>query len=209
MNQNSENIRGRGLLVGLVVLVLWLLTGSPALAHGEDGEVEAVELVEQALAILVNSPGSVGEARERIEAALAADPAELEGLDVQALNRALDAIAAGDAHAAEDALVEALGRDPHPGEAVEPASGATATTNPPTSTRPTSVEPVEEVETSGEMEEGEEQRETGLFATPSLDHGLTERVEGGVSSPGMAVLVSAVILAAVGTFLLRRRETMP
>ena len=209
MNSNSENTRGRGLLIGLVLLVSWLLTGGPALAHGEDGVAEPIELIEQALAIVVNSPGSIGEARERIEDALAAESDELEGLDVEALNRALDAIVAGDAHAAEDALVEALGRDPHPEEPVEPerpVEGGTPTTGPQTTTVPTPEEPVEAVEPGEEMEEGDE---GGLFSTPVLDHGLTERVEGGFRSPGVVGLVLAVILAGAGTLLLRRRETTP
>jgi hypothetical protein len=60
------------------------------LAHGEEGEAEAVDLVEQALAIVVNSPDAMSEAQERIEAALAADPAELEELGIDALGPCRD-----------------------------------------------------------------------------------------------------------------------
>lgn len=197
------------LLAGL--LVISLLVGGPALAHGGEGEVEPVDLVEQALAIIVNSPDSMLEAQEKIEAALAADPADLEVLDIEALERALAGIEAGDAHAAEDALVEALGRDPHPEEVVEEpaaAGGGAVTTTSPT-TAPESAKPAEETDPAEEPEEGVEDDESGLFSTPVLDHGLTERVEGGLQSPGVAALALAVVLTGAGTVLLRRRKPVP
>jgi hypothetical protein len=199
----------RLLPAGLLVISLVLVGAGPALAHGEEGEAEPVDLVEQALAIVVNSPDAMSEAQEKIEAALAADPADLEGLDLEALERALVAVEAGDAHAAEDALIETLGRDPHPEEMVdEPAAvgGGTVTTIAPESPEPAEeADPGEETGPAEDVEEAEEDDE-GLFTTPVLDHGLTERVEGGFRSPGVAALALAVILAVAGTVLLRRRE---
>jgi hypothetical protein len=198
-----------GLLpAGLLVISLVLVGAGPALAHGEEGEEEPVDLVEQALAIVVNSPDAMSEAQEKIEAALTADPADLEALDLEALERALVAVEAGDAHAAEDALIEALGRDPHPEEVVEgpaAAGGGTVTTVAP-ATAPGTLEPAEETDPTDEPEEDKDDDENGLFSTPSLDHGLTERVEGGFRSPDVAALALAVILAVAGTVLLRRRE---
>lgn len=199
----------RLLPAGLLAISLVLVGAGPALAHGEEGEAEPVDLVEQALAIVVNSPDAMSEAQEKIEAALAADPADLEGLDLEALERALVAVEAGDAHAAEDALIETLGRDPHPEEMVdEPAAvgGGTVTTIAPESPEPAEeADPGEETGPAEDVEEAEEDDE-GLFTTPVLDHGLTERVEGGFRSPGVAALALAVILAVAGTVLLRRRE---
>lgn len=195
-------------VLALLVATAWVVPTLPTFAHGEDGEAEPVELVEQALAIVVNSPDSMVEADEKIEAALAADPAELGELDVEALDRAMVAVRAGDAHAAEDALVEALRRDPHPEEPVEePAavSDGTGTTTAAPTTSPESADPSEEAVVEEETE-GEDV-ESGLFSTPVLDHGLTERIRGGLRSPSGAALILVVILAGFGTYLLRHRES--
>ena len=207
-----------GSAIVALLLVPLMLIGGPVLAHGEDGEAEPVELVEQALAIVVNTPDSMGEAAEKLEAVLEADPAGLMDLDVEAVARALAAVEAGDAHAAEDALIEALGQDPHPEEAVEGpegTAGATGTTEAPTSettmtpTTVTTVTPTTAPAGEGGGGEDEDNAEAGLLSTPILDHGLTERLEGGLRSPGIFTLLLAVILAGAGTYLLRRRVPGP
>lgn len=98
------------MLAGAMVVVIT----RPALADEVGGDYTPTELVEQALAILVNAPGSMEESLERIEAVLAEDPSELNGLDTEALERAATAIEADDDHAAENALLEALGLAPLP-----------------------------------------------------------------------------------------------
>ena len=163
--------------------VVWLLLSAviafqaiPALADGGGGESEPVDMIEQALAIVVNAPGSRGEALERVEAVLAAeDASELAGLNLEALATARDALERGDDHAAEDSLVKALGQDPHPQEGSVGPAGAD--------------EPEDE--------------EPGLLTTPILEHGLTERLEAGFRPPNAIALIAALVIAGAGALLLR------
>lgn len=102
--------------VTAMVVALFLRTwaASPAQAHGGDDEGDPVNLVEQALAILVNTPAAVGEALERVEEALVEEAEAPSGeLDLVALEEARSALEEGRLHDAEDALVAALGQDPH------------------------------------------------------------------------------------------------
>lgn len=118
--------------VFLSTVVVIVLVATPALAHGDDEEADPVNLVEQALAIVVSTPAAADEALERIESALAVESDEPTGeLEVAALELAAASIEAGDLHGAEDALVAALGSDPHagasdPGPASEDTSAAVA-----------------------------------------------------------------------------------
>ena len=179
--------------VALATLIL-VWGSAPALAHGEDGESDPVNLVEQALAIVVNTPDAVGEAVERIEAALESETEEPTGeLDVGALGEALAALEEDRVHDAEDALVAALGRDPHP---EEPDPAASQPSDEPES--PPAEDSAEPADESGE--------EPGEAEAVDDDHGLTSRVEGGFSNPGsdeVVALVVAVVLAVVGVVLWR------
>jgi len=164
-------------VVGLFMLAAIALLAGPAWADGGGGESEPVDLIEQALAIVVNAPGEMGEALERVEAVLAEDPSELVGLNPEALAAARDGLESGDDHAAEDALVQALGRDPHPQEG--------------------SVEPFRADEP--------EDKESGLLTTPILKHGLTERLQAGFRFPDLVTLTAAIVMAGAATLLLRRK----
>lgn len=163
-------------VVWLFLLAVIAFQADPALADGGADESEPVDLIEQALAIVVNAPGSRGEALERAEAVLAEDPSELAGLNLEALATARDALERGDDHAAEDNLVQALGQDPHPQQGSESA-GAN--------------EPEDE--------------EPGLLTTPILEHGLTERLEAGFRPPNAIALIAAIVIAGVGTLFLRHK----
>lgn len=164
-------------VVGLLLLAAFALFAGPALADGGGGESAPVDLIEQALAIVVNAPGSMGEALERVETVLAEDPSKLAGLNLGALEAARDALERADDHGAEDALVQALGRDPHVEEG--------------------SVEP--------SREDQPEDPESGLLTTPILEHGLTERLEAGFRPPDLVALTAAIVMAGAGTLLLRGR----
>lgn len=111
----------RRLVVGMAtatVLIMW--AAPPALAHGDEGESDPVNQVEQALAIVVNTPQAADEALERIEAALDTEEGEPSGeLDIPALEAAAAALEDGRWHEAEDELILALGQDPH-AVAIEP-----------------------------------------------------------------------------------------
>jgi hypothetical protein len=190
----------RSVLVLAVVGLVMTLGTTPALAHGGDEEADSVDLVEQALAIVVNTPDEVAEALERVEAALAAEAESPSGeLDLVALEEAALALEEGRLHDAEDALIQALGRDPHaeeteppePVESVEP--GATPATTEPTATT-TGEEPTEAPTAEEEV---------------VTEHGLTSRVDGGIVTPGPGELVAlgvALVLALGGVTLVRGKE---
>ena len=202
-------------LAGAVVLA-----PSSALAHGGDEEANAVDLVEQALAIVVNTPDAVGEALERVEAALADEAEELTGeLDIASLDLAAAALETGDLHAAEDALVAALGIDPHadedePVDAVEEAPTVSAPNATPEATSDGSAD-ADVVPNSSQISGTEDSKdaeppvEIAAASTDAASHGLTERVDGGFRAPsgtGVAALVLAGVLAA-GGFALAHSKT--
>ena len=197
-----------------VVAVLGLVSflgAVPALAHGEEGDADPVDLVEQALAIVVNTPEAVGEALERVEAALEAETEEPSGeLDVDALTEAAAALEEGRLHDAEDALVQALGRNPHPDEPGTEAPSTTATPAPSVPDETTQSPPDTTggpAEVGHDDEGAEPDHDDEATAEPS--HGLTSRVEGGFTAPGPAeatALAVAAVLAAAGLFLVRGKE---
>lgn len=83
------------------------MDGFARVGPDEDGESDPTNLVEQAPAIVVNTPDAADEALERVEEAMETDEEDPSGeLDVPALEE-------GSLHDAEDLLVEALGGDPH------------------------------------------------------------------------------------------------
>lgn len=162
-----------------LVAALVLGAGLPVLAHGGEGEAEAINLIEQALAILVNSPEAVGETVERVEEVLAMPADDRAGLDGVALEQALAALEAGEWHQAEESLIVALGREPHPSTAVEPGEGTT----------------------------GEEEEAGSAPAYPQF--GETERVEFGWRAPASAdwlTLAGAAVVAVAAIVMMRRRE---
>ncbi len=118
--QSTMTWAARAAATGAAALLVVVVSTVPALAHGEDVESDPVNSVEQALAIVVNTPDAVDEALERVEFAIAEerDDPSVE-LNVDALESASAALEEGRLHDAEDALVEALGQEPH-GEAAEP-----------------------------------------------------------------------------------------
>lgn len=157
-------------------LVVWL--GLPAFAHGEEGESDPVDLVEQALAIVVNTPDAVDEAVERVDEALDAEEAEPSGeLNVPALEAAAAALEEGRLHDAEDSLIEAFGQDPHAG-AAEPTSFSSTATG----------------EATGEVpaQHGLTERVDGGFGTPS--------------GAGWTAIGLALVAGVIGVVLVRRRE---
>ena len=193
----------------LVVAALVAAWGStPADAHGGDGESDPVNQVEQALAIVVNTPDAASEALERIEEALAEEAEEPSGeLDLVALEDAVVALEESRLHDAEDALVRALGLDPHledpeptdSGEVVEPVEQA-----PPADVGQPEAPP--EPEAAVEASPGDSNMEP---AEPA-EHGLTSRVEGGFIAPtpsGWAALGVALLLAVGGIAFVARKGT--
>jgi len=206
-------------MIAIVVVGVVALAASPARAHGGADEADAVDLVEQALAIVVNSPGAVGEALERVETALAEEAEEPTGeLDIASLEMAAAALETGDLHDAEDALVAALGIDPHadgeePAEALEESPSDSSPDAAADGSGDPGAAPAEDQAIGTEDSHDEEQpAETAATATGVAAHGLTDRVDGGFRAPSgtdVASLVLAGVLAVGGFSLayLRRGGT--
>ncbi len=200
----------------LLGVVVW--AAAPALAHGDEDGASAVELVEQALAIVVNTPAASGEALERVEAALDAEAEEPSGeLDIGSLRLAADALEAGDLHDAEDALVTALGVDPHAGgndptevAAAPPQEPAADPAEEPEDGRAEQADPNQAQAPSSEgAEEAEPGHAEEAVGEQAAAHGLTERVDGGFRAPaGTAAiaLAAAALLAAGGLALVLKRN---
>lgn len=202
--------------VAVAVIGAFALVAPPALAHGGADESGSVDLVEQALAIVVNSPDAVGEALERVEAALGEEAEEPTGeLDIASLELAAAALETGDLHGAEDALVAALGIDPHadedePVEAVEEPPSVSAPDATSGGRADADVVPVRDQTSDTEDSDDDVQpTEIAAASTDATSHGLTDRVDGGFRAPsgtGVAALVLAGALA-VGGFALAHSRT--
>lgn len=199
------------LAIAVAVIGAAGLAPQRALAHGGGDEAGAVDLVEQALAIVVNSPDAIGEALERIEAALVEEAEGPSGdLDVASLEAAVAALEAGDLHDAEDALVAALGVDPHAdgGEGVDAGQASPPSTDAevPVQASPDATVTADGDDTPGTGDPTDEAQpvETAPVSGDTVAHGLTERVEGGFRAPsgtGVAALVLAGALGAGGLAL--------
>lgn len=102
---------GHGVLVAVLGL-LFLLAAAPAGAHEGDETEEGYLLVQQALGHLAHdtSHEGIAEAMEKVDDALATE--DQEGVDVAALERAMDALEAGQAERArvllQGSIAEAL-----------------------------------------------------------------------------------------------------
>ncbi len=203
---SGRRLRGIAMIAIVVAVtgaIVWATP--PALAHGGDEEATAVDLVEQALAIVVNSPDAVGEALERVEAALAEEAENPTGeLDIASLELAAEALETGDLHDAEDALVAALGIDPHAdenevAEAAEESPSVSAPDATSAGAEDADMAPAEEP-TRG-TEDSEDEEKTAAVATDEARHGPTDRVDGALRTPsgaGVAALVLAGLLGAGG-----------
>jgi len=209
--------RGRRIFAIAVAVVGVAAWGTaPASAHGDDDEADAVNLVEQALAIVVNTPAAADEALERVEAARAAEAEEPSGeLDIASLELAAVALENGDLHEAEDALMGALGSDPHAGadSPVEPAGGPSSDSGAEPAGEPSGAAGAAEAEDPAQDPAAEPledlSAEDGLLATGVAAHGLTDRVDGGFRAPSgtdVAALAAAAVLAAGGFALVRRKR---
>ncbi len=91
-----------------------VLGGARPAAADEPGEsTVASELVRQAIALIVNTPGNVDGAREKVGDALEVD--NREGVDIPLVRRADEALLAGDLHEARTLLERSIGARSHLG----------------------------------------------------------------------------------------------
>lgn len=112
---------------GLAIVAAVLAGAAPARANEADGSTRAADLVRQAIAIVVNKPGGLAGARERI--ADTREAKDRSGVDVSLLEQADGALAAGDVHQGRALLEQAIGARPHTGGA-EPAPIRRTTADP-------------------------------------------------------------------------------
>jgi len=216
---NSSRKRLSAIAMAAVVAALVgvaALSPSPVSAHGGTDEVSAVDLVEQALAIVVNSPDATGDALERIGAALAEEAEEPTGaLDIASLELASISLETGDLHGAEDALVAALGIDPHAtgGEPAETGEESTSISIPEAAADTSAGAGVgpDATQSSDTEKPDDVDGPVGTVAAlpDAASHGLTDRVDGGFRAPsgtGIAALALAGVFA-VGGFALAYSRT--
>lgn len=108
----------RNAAVGLLAAAVVLVGAGPAWAHEGEESDKAADLIRQAIALVVNEPAKLADAREKVgDAREAKDQA---GVDMTLLGQADDALAAGDVHQGRAFLEAAIGARPHTGSA-EPA----------------------------------------------------------------------------------------
>lgn len=125
-------------IVAALLLVL-VGSGSPAGAHGGDESVEASALVQQAIALLVDSPDDAAPAAEKVKDALATS--DQEGVDVDLLDQAATALASGDTHGARSLLERSIGAKPHLNDADPAPIGKVDSAAPDAEAAPTGADP--------------------------------------------------------------------
>jgi hypothetical protein len=170
-------------LVGLAAVAVLLLAAPAANAHGaEEEHAPAKELVQQAIALIVNSPDDQMAIEDKINDALESD--ETDGVDLGAVREAKTAFTAGDLRRTQSLLETSIGARPHL-SAVEPK---------PIRTVPADLPPAEETSTAPpHLATGEE---TGtVIATEPLPG------RGGLTGTDDALLAAAGVVGLAGLWL--------
>lgn len=116
-------VRFAALTVFAMVTVL-VGIAAPAAADEPGESDESRVLVQQAIALIVNTPDDHMAIAERIDDALEAPHAE--GVDLATVEKAKDALAAGDLALTRSLLQTAIGAGPYVGEGVPPKVGETS-----------------------------------------------------------------------------------
>jgi len=110
----STTIRAVRALSLVAVLTAAVLVGARPAAADEPGEsTVASELVRQAIALIVNAPGNMEAAEEKIGDALEVD--NREGVDISLVPGAAEVLAGGELHEARTLLEESIGARSHLG----------------------------------------------------------------------------------------------
>lgn len=102
------NVKVRAIVMAALVGLLVLVPAGAALAHeGEEEDLTAKDLVQQAIGILEEQPGMTGEVEDKISEALADD--ETEGVDLGIVEQAKQALEAGRVSETLDLLARSIG----------------------------------------------------------------------------------------------------
>ena len=104
--------------MSLLAIAVVFTGAGPAWAHEGEESDKAADLIRQAIALVVNEPGKLADAREKVGDARKAK--DQTGVDMALLGQGDDALAAGDIHQGRAFLEAAIGARPHTGGA-EPA----------------------------------------------------------------------------------------
>lgn len=102
---------GGRLLAPVAAGLLLVVPAGSALAHGDEEQVPAKTLLQQAIALLRGQPEEVRAIEDKIRDALEAE--DTDGVDLALVERAAAAFDEGDLHLAQDLLEEAIGAAPH------------------------------------------------------------------------------------------------
>ena len=122
-------------ITAAIAALLSIMVAAPAGAHGVGESTKAVELVQQAIAYLVNEPDNLMAAEEKVNDAL--KTSDQTGVDRGSLGAAKRAITEGDGHRGRALLERSIGARPHLSEIeplpvrhipTEPATGAASGT---------------------------------------------------------------------------------
>ncbi|WP_454852325.1 hypothetical protein [Promicromonospora soli] len=97
--------------LSVAALLLVLLAPAPAFAHGDDEQARAFDLVRQAIALIVNTPGDQMNIEDKVADALVAEDTTDVRLDL--VRQAEDALASGDLHDARALLERSIGARVH------------------------------------------------------------------------------------------------
>lgn len=101
----------RPVVVVLIAVAVTLLGAGQALAHGGDESDKAGDLVRQAIAHIVHDPNDTMAAAEKIDDALNAP--NKDGVDIDLVVQAQQALTRGDAHQARALLERSIGARSH------------------------------------------------------------------------------------------------
>ena len=110
----TDSMRTAWAAVVAGILLVTMLAGPRPAAADEPGEsTVASELVRQAIALIVNTPGDMEAIEDKIGDALEVD--DQEGVDVALVRQAAEALEAGDLHEARSLLEGSIGARSHLG----------------------------------------------------------------------------------------------
>ena len=103
----------RAAVAASAVLIAVVLGRTPAAADEPGESTVASELVRQAIALIVSTPGSMDTIEDKVGDALEVE--NQQGVDIALVRRAVDALETGDLHEARALLERSIGARPHLG----------------------------------------------------------------------------------------------
>ena len=109
--ETRHRVTMRATITAAIAALLSILVAVPSGAHGVGESTKAVELVQQAIAYLVNEPDNLMAAEEKVNDAL--KTSDQKGVDRDSLTAAKRAIKQGDGHRGRAFLERSIGARPH------------------------------------------------------------------------------------------------